>query len=234
MAKALEIKRIDLLVHPFYGPVKSPKSRAVYTKQEAKELLKIWKRHIDEVAKDPSRLLLISPTNVQTKGQAKLSKELIAYAEKKMGKRIGFFFHPESKHEFLNSGMQPFKIFGQYTQASGIKIDSKTVKTRAFGEYTNSCVLDFLTELNKSVGLENPLPFRNRQSALMVRKSVGADFKPWRLKNLMKTPQGRSALKKKAKEFTVRRIRNANRVAQKLGWGTDYYEPRSKKKKRVA
>ncbi len=53
MAKPLEIKRIDLLVHPFYS------MGIASNKKDADKLTAVWKKHIDEIAKDPSRMLLI-------------------------------------------------------------------------------------------------------------------------------------------------------------------------------
>lgn len=216
MEKPVEIKRIDLLVHPFYGPVKGKGERAIYTKEEAKKLLKIWKEHIDEAARDPNRLLLVTPTRVQTKSQALLSKELIGYAKKKMGKRIGFFCSTGSKYDYTNYKKQGFATFKDYAKTNGFKVNAKTVKTRGFGEYANSCVLEYLTELNLQVGLKDPVPYRNRQSTILARKSVGAEFKPWKLKELMKTVEGRKTLKHAGMKYGWRRRETVNSLLRGL------------------
>lgn len=219
MAKPLLIKRIDLLVHPFFKP--KPKQgekmpHILYTKKEAGKLLQIWKKQVNEAAKDPNRLLLITPTNRQTDWKKNLSKELIVYAKKRMGKRIGFFLHPGSKYDYLNNKSQEFSTFKHYAKLNELRVNSKTVKTRGFGEYTNSCVLEFLTELNLQVELKDPIPYRNRQSTLLARKSVGADFKPWSLKDLMKTSRGRKILSYAGERYAWRRRENANRLVEKL------------------
>ena len=88
---------------------------------------------------------------------------------------------------------------------------------------------------NQYVGLENPIPYRNSQSTLLARKSVGADFKPWTLKDLMKTAQGKAILKKTGKKYAWRRLENPNRLLEKLGLGRPHYKqrPHLMKKKRL-
>jgi hypothetical protein len=57
MEKPLEIKRIDLLVHPFWS--KQFELKKFYNEEEAGKIFEIWKSHIDEAARDPHRLLFL-------------------------------------------------------------------------------------------------------------------------------------------------------------------------------
>ncbi len=217
MAKPLLIKRIDLLAHPFYDPRLEQGSPPIpYNKEQAGKLLEIWKQHVDEAAKDPNRLLFISPTLRQTKWQAKLSRQLVNYARKRLGERFGFFRKQKAKFPFHDQKGFACRVFEDFT-GRRFKVNPNMVKTRGFGEYTNSCVVDYLTELNLHVGLPEPIPYRNRQSAVLLRKSVGADFKPWELKELLKTAEGRRKLRENATKYILRRREKANALARKLG-----------------
>ena len=227
MAKHLEIKTIDLLVDPFHYP--GNQSDIPYTPQEGVELLYIWKGCIDKAAADPNRLLLIRPSRHHAVWQRELNNELEAYAKRKMGERFGFFKYPDSRHEFLNKNLESFEILKHF------KINPKTVKTRGFGEYTTMCVIEMLTKLNIKIGLENPVPYRNRQSALLVSKSMGADFKPWKIRKLKKTAQGRTSLKKAGEKYTYRRREKAKRLSELYLTPIPHYQPRPHlmKKKRA-
>ncbi len=225
MEKPVPIKRIDLLVHPFHYP--GSFFKIPYTKKEAKDLFKIWKKQIDKAAADPNRLLLFFPTVHYRGWQKKLIGQQEAYAKKKLGKRFGFF-HKEGKKgkPFYNSTGIGSATFETFLLENGFRANPKKVKTRGFGEYTNSCVLKFLTELNMQIGIKDPIPYRNRQSTVLARKSVGADFKPWTLKDLMKTAAGRAILKKAGEKYAWRRLENANRLLEKLGLDRQPYKPR--------
>ena len=231
MAKQLEIKRIDLLVHPFFYV------RKHYTEKEAGELLKLWKSHVDEVAKDPSRLLLIVRSSIQSIPQKKMGRELVKYAKQTLGNRAGLFENPKGKSPFHDNLGKPFKRFEDYLAAKDFRVNFRTVKTRGLGEYNHVCVTEYLTKLNVHVGLENAIPYRNRQSTILPRKSVGSyDYllavkHLLRSKELTKTQKGRRLLKKAGEHYAKRRLKKANMLA-KQHWGEkNYFKPRTHLKK---
>jgi len=253
MAKALEIKRIDLLVHPFFYRPKSKKQR--YGKPEAEFLLDLWKEHVDEVARDPNRLLFITTQGLgaskkaggngsQREMRIKMVKQLVDYAESRLGERFARFAEPGHLYVTIktsgngkgkNSG-RVFTTFREYKKESGLKIDPKSLKTRGLGEYTNQCVVEYLTWMNKSVGLKNIIPYRNSQSTILARKSVSGSKKaypmPWELKDLNKTTAGREMLRKWMQKYIREKREKANERARR--YKKKEFEPRPhlmKKKK---
>jgi len=214
MAKALQINRIDMIVHPFYRtPILKP-SKPAYTRVQGKKLLEVWKKHVDEVASHPDRLLLISPPNLYgTKWQNELKKELFDYAKKQLGERIGFFFGIGKAKPIFDHKMRKFKTFDGFAAKNGFKVNPDKVKTRSLGEYTHSCVVDYLIGLNKFVGLKKVIPYRNEQSTIIARKSIGAHLKGWEVPELMKTAKGRAKLRRKAKKYIKLRGLKANLAA---------------------
>jgi len=237
MVKPLQINRIDLLVHPFYV-VTSFRNRAVppYNEAQGKKLLKVLKKHIDEVAKDPSRLLLLVETPKRTEWQDKLYEKLNDYIEKKLGKRHGYFRAIKDKLPILDRDFQKFKTFKTFAKKNGFTLDPSKVKTRSLGEYTNICVTNYLVRLNKFIGLKNVIPYRNEQSTIIPRKSVGGYLKPWEIKQFMKTAEGKVELKLKAEKFRDFRWNKANRLAKLEGKGEKFFKPRThlmKKKRRA-
>lgn len=228
MAKPVEIKRIDLLVHPFYSFGGSK-----YNKEKVNFLADLWKEHIREVAKDPNRLLFITPD----KHDPKIGK-LLRHAKKKLGNRFGTFDFKAPTYvnhtRFEDSRGNEFESFGAFAKANGFKVDSRKVKTRGLGEYTNNCVTYWLSALNKKIGLENPIPYRNRQSTLLPRKSVSIGKtgypKPWNRTALLKTKKGREIIRKRMKEHMRNRIAVANEKIQ--GRGLKNFESRTQLMKR--
>ncbi len=232
MAKPVLIKKIDLLVHPFFY------RRDHYSKEEAGMLLKTWKRHIDEVAKDPNRLLFACPSGVQSDPQKKRSRELFKYAKETLGKRFGLFAKPKSKNPFYDNTGKPFTNFESLMLNKGFVVKPSQVKTRAFGEYTHVCVTDYLTKFNIHVGLQNIIPYRNKQSTIMPRKSVGSydDLLKvkdvLRSKELAKTPEGKKLLKELSQKFSERRIKKANMIAmERWGGKKEHFKTRIKRRK---
>lgn len=231
MAKASEIKRIDLLVHPFF----SIGAHAIepfdydfkiYTDKEAKELLELWKKHVDEVVKDPNRLLFVSPASSDPK-----AKEILKYAKQQLGDRFAIFI--ASAGSFKDAKGKKFEKFEKFTVAKGFKVNADTVKTRSLGEYTNSCVGKYLTVLNKEIGLKNPIPYRNRQSTVIPRKSVGK-YSLWAIRKPKRTIEGKIATREKARNHANARFKSANTLAEKYLSSKNNFKPRTHlKRKRV-
>lgn len=214
MARPLEIKRIDLLVDPFYVvPSLGNKTVPEYSEAEGKKLLEIWKKHVDETAKDPNRLLLLVVTPSRTKWQDKLFDQLKTYIGDRLGKRQGYFRELHKKTPILDHHFQKFKTFEAFAKKNGFEVNPGKVKTRALGEYTNSCVTDYLIGLNRFIGLKNVIPYRNRQSTIIPRKSIAGFLGPWEIPELMKTSEGRAKLRKWAKEYIKTRRKKANIAA---------------------
>ncbi|MBN2067918.1 MAG: hypothetical protein JW744_05610 [Candidatus Diapherotrites archaeon] len=238
MEKPLEIKRIDLLVHPFYYRETSRKQ--FYGREGARSLLNLWKKHIDEVAKDPNRLLFITPqglgfgqgekkavTDRQMRSQ--MQEQLVEYAERKLGKRLAFFAEPGLAVATIKDCRgRVFDSFKEYKEANRFKLDLKSLKTRGLGEYTNYCVADYLTALNMVTGMKNIIPYRNRQSTILARKSVSGSEKeyprPWELKDLNKTREGRERLFELMEKYLKKRREKANGLARK--YGKHYFKER--------
>jgi hypothetical protein len=212
MARPLEIKRIDLLVHPFYR--EKPRK---YRKKNALFLLDLWRKHVDEVAAGPTRLLLIAPIAGQRRGlRKKLTKALQGYAKTKLGKRFGFF--QKKGNLFLDCQGQSFLTFEEFMKANGFTVEPSKVKTRALGEWTNVCMANYLTRLNREIGMPNPIPYRNRQSTILPRKSIAyqAEYPmPWQLKELNKTAAGREKLKRWMQKYIVIRRKKAKDLGAK-------------------
>ncbi len=219
MAKPLEITRIDLLVHPFYNLVQGDS----YKKEESKFLFGLWKKHIDEIAKDPARLLFVSPAY-----EGSRVRTLLHYANKKLGDRFATF--NDIDEIFKDGNEKEFKGIDAFAKAKKFKIGSEKVKTRGFGEYTNKCVTTFLIALNKAIKLKNPVPYRNKQSTLLPRKSVSIDGKgyPKTLNRtmLLATKEGREKLREMIQEHGNRRRKRANQESQ--GKGFKDFKPRTK------
>ena len=231
---ATAINRIDLLVHPFYHTPIVEATKTAYSEAQGKKLLEIWKGHVDEVAKDRSRLLLMVSAPFKLAWQMKLFKELTAYTERRLGKRLGLFRELHKGHPISNYKRTGYKTFQAFAGNNGFKVDALKVKTRGFGEYTDQCVVDFLIGLNRFVGLQNVIPYRNRQSALIARKSVGWALKPWEIPKLLETAEGREKLRRKARRYARRRRLKANLAAdleRKLGkmkfTGKNLFKPRT-------
>ncbi len=233
MAKAVEIERIDLLVHPFF----SLGNPGTYKKKDGKFLFELWKEHIDEIAKDPARILFISPAY-----EGALIKKLLNYANKKLGGRFATFI--SNTLVFVDGKGKKIEGFRTFAKAKEFKINSEKVKTRALGEYTNKCVTDWLIVLNKEIGLKNPVPYRNTQSTLLPRKSVSSKKKgypkPWELARLLKEPGGKKKLREMMLKHGNARRKKANQESQ--GKGFKEFKPRThlmkkkpatKKKRRI-
>ncbi len=234
MAKALEIKRIELLVYPFFGLGIS------YGKIEADKWFKLWKKHIDEVARDPNRLLLIKQEiqvgkslrgMIEENDLLKLAKtkELVEYAKKELKERFGFYEPDKSKFAFYDYLEKGFKSFGKFAKAKGFAVDAKKVKTRGFGEFTIGCITDYLIKLNKKIGLKNVIPYRNRQSTILPRKSIAFHChypKPWKLKDLLKTDAGKKIIQSKMEKYIERRRAEANWQLGRQRGSVKQFKPR--------
>ncbi len=226
----LLIKRIDLLVHPFYSP-EHQAGVIPYTREQAERLLEIWKRHVDEAAKDENRLLLMAPAPHQKQWQKALNQEIVGYAKHKLGKRFGFFRKPSRKEFFCDHLGSAFRTFEGFLAKNHFVVNSGKLKTRSLGEYTNSCVVDYLANLNVHVGLKNIIPYRNSQSTVILRKSVGADFKAWKMEEMLKTEEGRAQLMENAKKYIARRREKARQLAKLYGQGKNLFGKRQIKRK---
>ncbi|MFA4854958.1 MAG: hypothetical protein WC634_00010 [archaeon] len=232
MQKPLEIRRIDLLVHPFCGRISANDSDIFYSAEQGAELLKIWESHIDEAGRDRSRLLFLTPTGLQSKSQKELYKKLLSHAKEKLGERFVFFEKPNSRSQFNDLDGFPYQTLEALLLAKHFRINRLRVKTRGLGEFARGCVPACLFGLNKLIGMPDPVPYRNSQSVVLVRKSVGMEFRPWELGELMKTTAGRKLLKSKGKAYAKNRRNSANNVAIKNGKGANYFKPRKMRTRR--
>lgn len=225
MAKPLLIRRIDLLVHPFCGYASANSGGLLYTKAQAAELLSIFESHIDEAGRDKSRLLLLTPSPVQSKSQRQLYGKLVSHARKRLGKRFGFFWQ-DNRNLFKDCNGIGYKTLEDFLTAQKSRIDRLSVKTRGLGEYATACVLYSLLELNRQIGMPDPIPYRNRQSTVLARKSVDVEFKPWELKELMKTAAGRKLLKNKGLAYAESKRGAANMFAFRIGKSINHFKQR--------
>ena len=202
----IEIKRIDLLVHPFFS-MRFPETM--------KFRLEMWERHVDEVAADPHRLLAAVP--IGGISEAKETRQLLSYARKKLRKRF-FLLEPARWARAKNGGVVSLKDF---LESRGFAVNPGKVVTRGFGEFTHACVFSWLTGLNKTLGMPNPIPYRNRQSTVMPRKSVaggGEYFMPWDLPELKKSAKARAAeIGAKMQHHSAVRLLASNVKAIELG-----------------
>jgi len=227
MARPLEIKRIDFIVHPFYDLF------ARYSPENAEYLLQMWKEHIDEAAKDKNKLLFVLST-VTSSDQTKISDALLRYAKRKMRERFCETEGSDTLGYFVHKGKR-FKNFNDFAKANGFAVNKKRVRTRGLGERTNACVAGFLTRLNIQIGLPNPIPYRNPQSTVLPRKSVAGKREypfPWRLKKLMRTASGKEQVRRQMQKYIKERQAKANRLAAVYLSEKIPFKPRNLKPKR--
>ena len=121
MEKPVPIKRIDLLVHPFYYRQRIRKQ--FYGKKEAKFLLQLWKGQVDKAAKN-NRLFLITPQDLSS--QSNLSRDLLGqiveYAKERLGKRIAFFKDLQISQPFHDGNGRTYYTFEDFCKSNNFKV----------------------------------------------------------------------------------------------------------------
>ena len=124
----------------------------------------IWYKHIDEIAADPKRALII------VHGVGNVEETAIEkYAVEKLHGRClvrhgGGFYTDFNGKKFA----YPKKAF----ENNGFQVSSERIKTRGFGEFTLACVVNYTYLINKDLGMKNPVPYKNPQSTLLPKKSI--------------------------------------------------------------
>jgi hypothetical protein len=228
-AQPLEIKRIDLLVHPFFD--KREGMAIYYNQAQSKKIFKIWKGHIDEAAKDPNRLLLFIPVETGKQNPwLSQARELQNYASEKLGKRYGLFLQEGKEIVFRDRKNKPFKTLKGFLGAYNSYADISKIKTRGLGELDNACIFECLARLNEKIGMANPIPYRNGQSTVLARKSVGS-YPIWQLSEMAKTQKGREKIRELAQKRAKERVWKAESSAELRGIkGLDF---RARPRKRI-
>lgn len=143
----LFIKRIDLLVHPWYAP-RSPKVHD-------------WRKEVDNAARDKSRLLVVikPPADVAAMG---IRKDLIDYARTKLGSRL---VEVEQSHVNVGEGIGTTVHSMCFFPKSGVRLT-------AYGEHANQCVADALRRLMDELHSKD---VRVRKATVRLDKSIGFD-----------------------------------------------------------
>jgi hypothetical protein len=227
-AKQALIERIDLLAHPFYPYHKESKYEDVFKE----DLQKIWRACIDEAAADLKKMMIIAPS-VWPKVGYKDQQELYAYAKKRLGNRLAFlecypplerpkkFFFYFAKNGWKKGTGKKTHDLKEMMSSLGFRFNSERIRTRGMGEYTNICVISFLTLLNIELGMENPIPYRNPQSMVLPKKSIAKNyeyFMPWELAELRATARQREEeVNKRMQEFINERRAAANLASIRFG-----------------
>jgi len=143
----LFIKRIDLLVHPWYAP-RAPKVHD-------------WRKEVDHAARDKSRLLVVikPPADVATLG---IRKDLIDYARTRLGSRL---VEVEQSAEDVGHGVGITVHSTCFFPKSGVQLT-------AYGEHANQCVADALRRLMDELHSKE---VRVRKATVRLDKSIGFD-----------------------------------------------------------
>ncbi|NYZ75220.1 hypothetical protein H0O03_03070 [Candidatus Micrarchaeota archaeon] len=143
----LFIKRIDLLVHPWYAP----RAQRVHD----------WRKEVDNAARDKSRLLVVikPPEDVATHG---IRKNLIDYARTKLGSRL---VEMEQPAEGVGKGVGEAVHSKCFFPKSGVRLT-------AYGEHANQCVAEALRRLMDELHSKD---VRVKKATVRLDKSIGFD-----------------------------------------------------------
>ncbi|MFA5763411.1 MAG: hypothetical protein WC915_01210 [archaeon] len=177
----MEIKQIDLLAHPFFELGYSK----VLPEDKIKVYMSLWKKRIDEIAQDKTRVLVIAPQDSPNK----FDLEIITYASKKLGNQ--FLLMKDNGKVFETHSKKRFGTINEALSNSGHSFDKDKIKTKGYGQFTNNCVIFQLRHLNKAIGMQNPLPQKNVQSQVLWKLSFPVSHEhpyPWELKSARKNP----------------------------------------------
>lgn len=209
--KPIKVKRIDVIVHPGYA-------QGTGWWYNAEKMFKIYKKHVDEVAKHPDWILFIAPPfGSDIRKKDKLVDGLLKYAKRKLGSRRVGLWHSALDFEL---GGRRCPVLKDLLSKSKLEVDPRTVKTRALGEFMNACVSVVLASLNKKLGMANVAPYRNPQSTILPRESLASFVlkeypKPWKLaelKELAKTDP--EAVRKRMEDYAQKRLNTAKSLAE--------------------
>ncbi|MEW6294795.1 MAG: hypothetical protein AB1467_00675 [Candidatus Diapherotrites archaeon] len=147
--KKIEAKRIDLLVHPLWGvlyfrPMKT-KNKLKLEKKDVKFMSSLWGKRINEIAKDPNRIIVIINPVCGGKPYLTQLNRLINYAKTKLGQRL--ILIENSLTNYSNK-----KIIKEFKKRN-IVINPLKVEGRSYGELYQGCVKAEQKRLSELLGI---------------------------------------------------------------------------------
>ena len=178
MKPTVPIREIDLLVHPgFLHPPTNfiRPAEAYYTPAYFDFLLGLYKRRIDQLAKNPEAAMVIILTSVKMGSipkefrppflaePQKGMQELIRYARGKLERRLIVSVDRLAGHRKLRAD------FEQFLKTRGFSVNPKNVKVSAYGEISDACVAVELGAVCRSLNL----PLHDRKQVRIIKELCG-------------------------------------------------------------
>ncbi len=178
---AKEIRRFYYIIHPFYHRVQPGTADRKLTEAEVQEITRGWYKTILQVARDKEAVLIIDPNiDIYGKGSRKVARAigketgvaeitaLVKYARKAVGNRLLV----TSNGEYIDAEGRRFITPKAALMKNGFFFYPGEIRTEGMGEYTLQCVFQQTTILNHDLGMPNPVPWKNRQSTILPKKSI--------------------------------------------------------------
>ncbi|MDO8428884.1 MAG: hypothetical protein Q7S92_06775 [Candidatus Diapherotrites archaeon] len=231
-SSSTEVSQIDLLVHMafLHQSHTAISERSFHTPEYLDFLVRLYKQRIDQIARDPKRVMIFMPSITADIGffspqrwnqhlrdiagqeePGKAVHELMQYAKQKLGKRL----------IVIVSGIQDAAERGtsvsKLMKARGLQIDPFKIKVEAYGEYAHGCVKgeleDFCRELK--INLHDPNKANVKLDlcgdkpelvlATQVRKKLLARFKSKpRIRRKLRNKIQRKGILKRHKQSLLR------------------------------
>ena len=176
-----EIKRFYFIIHPFYHRIQPRTADREVTDAEAKEVATEWYKTIHEAYRDKESVLIVHPNiDIYSEGSHKVAKMLGFEAEmpKIMGlvqfahNAIGNRLLVTSSDKYVDAQGRRFTAPKAALLQNGFIFYPNRIKTKGMGEYTLQCVFQETTMLNSELGMQNPVPWKNRQSMILPKRSI--------------------------------------------------------------
>lgn len=178
---AREIKRFYFVIHPFFHWVHSGTANREIAAAEAEEIEAEWHETIQRVVQDKESVLVIHPNvNIfaeSTFRAAAISKnlggltkimDLVQFAKEMLGQRLLV----SSRGKFVDAQGRRFATPKAALLQNGFVFYPNRIKTKGMGEYTLQCVFQETARLNFELEMPNPIPWKNRQSTILPKKSI--------------------------------------------------------------
>lgn len=168
-----EINKISFIIHPFFH--KLGISGVNPSRETVAGAGADWLEIVNKASKDPNSLVVISDASVSGQGVSE-SQRFIERAAGILGNRLVIlrgvnYYYPGGKR-LVNSGK--FGGLKESLKKAGFNINPHKLKTFGCGEFTLRCVFSETTRINWSLGMNDPVPYKNARTRILPKKSIWA------------------------------------------------------------